>query len=120
MPNINLRLLKLFQHTGLADTAPASSNPVLNWVDRAHFRHLLLSAPIASLVEPFNIMREGFSSDWLPAEEKELLIVEQQLGRLVDGLVQEIVEASGRSKFSLPFNGTDPLWRRLAFATMLK
>jgi hypothetical protein len=118
MSDINERVFRLFQQTGLGDDPRVYKNPLLTQVDRAHFRYVLFNNSAETLIEPFESMRRDIPRLRLSATESKLLEVEQRLCPLIDSVVNELESESLRIGKPLSKGGADLLWRRIAFATL--
>ena|ERR1035437_4646812 len=118
MLNNTARVAQLFRLTGLGDEPRNHQNGMLTWVDRAHFRHVLLSVPPDTLDMPFSGMQEDLPHLFLLSAADPASGVERELCPLVDRLVSEVDAAFKRARFKLPYDDLDWLWRRIAFATM--
>jgi hypothetical protein len=108
MQNINARLYRLFQLTGLGDN-PRPANDDLVSVCRWHFQYFLFRANQNELQEPFRMMRR-FNPAWAGEEEVKIIKAQKFMGTYVDLEVENL-----RSSYQLPAESTDALWRRVAF-----
>lgn len=104
--NINDRLMRLFEQTGLGDQR-INCDPLTLQLRRWHFRHVLFTAPTFELKEPFQGMRR--LPPFLSPEERQLIQVQEQLSMLIDLQVENIRD----SYDPLPYSDVDALWRRL-------
>ena len=116
-PDINEQIDRLFQQTGLGDEVIISNNPTLTWLRRAHFRHVLFSAPTQFLNQTFRSMRETLARISSSVDDAQVMELERQLCPLVDRLTREIQASAQRSGLPLPYTNLDWLWLRIAFAT---
>ncbi|HYG33498.1 MAG TPA: hypothetical protein VEC99_01860 [Clostridia bacterium] len=104
--DVNQRLMRLFQQTGLGDVAIETDALTLQ-LRRWHFRHVLFSAPVAELLEPFKSMRR--MPPFMGSQEAALIQLQEQLSTVIDVQVQNIRESYNY----LPYSDDDALWRRL-------
>jgi hypothetical protein len=111
VPSLFVRLFRLLHQTAVGQETLHVENPLLSWVDRMHFQHVLFNSPEEMLQEPFLGMRREMRHFY----EGELP-VQRPIAQAVDRLVEGIVEWEQLHGRQLPYVNSDALWRRIAFA----